>query len=298
MNYNSDINLYKKFYTVAKSGSFVKAAQDMYCTQPALSMAVKQLEDSLNTKLLYRTAKGIKLTSEGEELVEYVEQSLKLISIAERKIKEGNDLQKGEISIGIQSHLAQFFLFPYIKKFKEQYPNIKVNIRSRNTSQLLKQLQDNKVDFVIDTSPIDSIYSNLEIQELFDLENCFISANKEDIYNLEELQDKKLILPVRTSTPRKLLNEFLEQENIYLQPTMTIEATETLKNAVIEGMGIGYILELAVKKEIENGTLFKLDIGQELPKLKLNLIYIDKYLTKIPETFIKMIKEDYKISNK
>lgn len=295
MNYNFDINLYKKFYMVAKSGSFLKASQEMYCTQPALSKSIKQLEEQLNTKLMYRNAKGIKLTDEGRELIEYVEKSLSLIAIAERRIIENGDTLKGELSIGIQSHLAHFFLFPYIKKFKEKYPGVKVNIRSRNTSELLEQLQDNKVDLVIDTSPIESIYNNLEIKELFELNNCFISCKKENITTLKELENENLILPVGTSTPRKQLNSFLQEKDIWLEPVMTIETTGVLKNAVKEKMGIGYILEVAVKNDIEKGELFKIDIDEELPKLKLNVIYIDKYLTKIPNTFLDMIKEDYKV---
>ena len=293
MNYYSDINLYKKFYVVAKCGSFVKAAQDMYITQPALSKSIKQLEDNLNTKLLYRTAKGVKLTEEGKELLKYVDESLNLLSIGEKNIKENHDLQKGELSIGIQSHLAQFFLFPYIKKFKKMYPGIKINIRSRNTSELLEQLEENKVDFVIDTSPIESIYNNLQIKELFELTNCFISYKKEDITTLKELEKENLILPVRTSTPRKQLNKFLNERDIWFEPIMTIETTGALKNAVKEKMGIGYLLEVAVTKDIERGELYKINLNEELPKLKLNLIYIDKYLTKIPTTFIDMIKEDY-----
>lgn len=295
MNYNFDINLYKKFYMVAKSGGFLKASQDMYCTQPALSKSIKQLEEQLNTKLMYRNSKGIKLTDEGKELLEYVEKSLNLISVAEKKIIENGDKLRGELSIGIQSHLAHFFLFPYIKKFKEKYPEVKINIRSRNTSKLLSQLQDNEVDLVIDTSPIESVFNNLEIKELFELNNCFISYKKESITTLKELERENLILPVKTSTPRKQLNLFLQQRNIWFEPIMTIETTGVLKNAVKEKMGIGYILEVAVKKEIEKGELFKIDINEELPKLKLNVIYIDRYLTKIPTTFLNMIKEDYKV---
>lgn len=293
MEYNVDINLYKKFYSVAKSGSFSKAARDMYCSQPALSKAIKQLENQLNTKLFYRNTKGLKLTSSGKRLFDYVDKSLKLLYVGERQVVEYNNLLSGEISIGIQSHLAQFYLFPYIKKFKGKYPGIKVNIRSRNTSGLLEQLQDNMVDFVIDTSPIKSIYNNLHIEELLELKNCFISYKKENINKLKDLENKKVILPAKATTPRVQLNEFLEKNDVWLNPTMTIETTGVLKNAVKEKMGIGYILESAVKKDIEKGELFRVNIEQELPALKLNLIYIENYLTKLPKLFIDMIRDEY-----
>lgn len=121
-----DINweLYKTFYKVAKYSSFKKAAKELYITQPSITRAISTLESNLNTKLFYRSAKGTKLTPDGVELYNYVDKSYNLLLSGERNLKESKDLEHGKIAIGVQSHIGEFFLFPFVEKFHKEYPNI------------------------------------------------------------------------------------------------------------------------------------------------------------------------------
>ena len=81
MNFNFDLNLYKVFYMVAKNNSFSKAAEELLVTQPSVSYSIKQLEERLEIKLFQRNHKGIKITSEGKEVIKYVEKSNKDITV-------------------------------------------------------------------------------------------------------------------------------------------------------------------------------------------------------------------------
>lgn len=119
------------------------------------------MEDRLNIKLFKRNHKEIKITPEGKVVLEYVKKSYNDISVGERSLKENRNLNSGKISIGVQSHVGRFFLFPYLEEFHKKYPNIEINISSRNTAELIKLLENNEIDFVIDTSPIETEYSNL-----------------------------------------------------------------------------------------------------------------------------------------
>lgn len=123
-----------------------------------------------------RNHKGIRITPEGKEVLEYVKKSYNDISVGERKLKENRNSNSGKISIGVQSHIGRFFLFPYLEKFHEKYPNIEINISSRNTSELIMLLESNDIDFIIDTLPIETEYSNLVIEPLMELEHCFVSS--------------------------------------------------------------------------------------------------------------------------
>lgn len=234
MGLEENWDMYKTFYTVAKCSSFSKAADRLYVTQPSVSYAMKILEENLKTKLFFRNANGIKLTSDGMELFNYVEKSYNLLLSGERNLNESKDFSHGRIAIGVQSHIGEFFLFPFVEKFHEEYPNIEINIISRNTEEMIEFLESNGIDFMIDTSPITSKYNNLTIEPLFDLENCFISKkkiNKSEI-SLKELNDYNLVLPVKRSTPRKELDAVCEKDCVTLTPFMTIETTEMLVNAV------------------------------------------------------------------
>lgn len=297
MNFDFDMNLYKVFYVVAKSNSFSKAAEELCVTQPSVSYSIKQLEDRLNIKLFKRNHKGIKITPEGKEVLEYVKKSYNDISVGERSLKENRNLNSGKISIGVQSHIGRFFLFPYIEKFYKKYPNIEINISSRNTAELIKLLENNDIDFVIDTSPIETEYSNLIIEPLMELEHCFVSSKNYTIKNknmeVENLNDYSLILPVKRSTPRKQLTKVLKDEGIELKPFITIETTEMLIDAVKKNMGIGYVMRNAIEEELRSKELEEINVNIQLPKLLLNLVYIESNLTHIPKVFM----EELKINN-
>lgn len=92
--------LYKVFYLAAKTGSLTQAAKALYITQPSVSHAIKQLEDSFGITLFYRNSKGVALTQEGAILYSYIEQSNILISLAEKKMAELKNLEAGELKIG------------------------------------------------------------------------------------------------------------------------------------------------------------------------------------------------------
>lgn len=151
-----------------------------------IQISERDLEDRLNIKLFKRNHKGIKITPEGKEVLEYVKKSYNDISVGERSLKENRNLNSGKISIGVQSHIGRFFLFPYIEKFHKKYPNIEINISSRNTAELIKFLENNDIDFVIDTSPIETEYSNLVIEPFITIETTemLIDAVKKYGYRL------------------------------------------------------------------------------------------------------------------
>lgn len=262
MSFDFDMNLYKVFYVVAKNNSFSKAAEELFVTQPSVSYSIKQLEGRLNIKLFKRNHKGIKITPEG-----------------------------------VQSHIGRFFLFPYIEEFHKKYPNIEINISSRNTAELIKLLENNDIDFVIDTSPIETEYSNLVIEPLMELEHCFVSSRnyaiKNKNINIEDLNEYSLILPVKRSTPRKQLTNLLRDDDIELKPFITIETTEMLIDAVKKNMGIGYVMRNAIEEELKSNELEEIKVNIQLPKLLLNLVYIESNLTNIPKVFM----EELKINN-
>ena len=105
-NSNCDLNKYKIFYAVAECKSFSKAAEILHITQPAISHAVKELENQLNTQLFIRNNKGIMLTDVGEKLMFYLQGAFNHIVKAENFIKEKADTLNGVIRIGIYSHIS------------------------------------------------------------------------------------------------------------------------------------------------------------------------------------------------
>lgn len=287
-NSNLNLNLYKIFYDVAQYGSVSTASKNLMISQPAISRSIKKLEEDLNVTLFYRTLNGMVLTEKGKELLGYVEEACNSLRIGERTMMETNNLVKGKLSIGVPSHIASFYIFDKIKKFHKDYPQIEISIISRCTAELIKLLENHEIDFVIDTSPIVGNEKELNIEELINVDHCFVCLS-DDSYKaecLKDLEDYPLILPVAITSHRKRLNEIALENNVNFKNVLSIETSEMIHEAVLQGVGVGYILRDVVKNDIETGKVKVLDIKEKLPYVTVNLVYIDKYLMKAPKEFI------------
>jgi DNA-binding transcriptional LysR family regulator len=287
-NSNLNLNLYKIFYDVAQYGSVSLASKNLNVSQPAISRSIKKLEDDLNVTLFYRTLNGMVLTEKGKELFGYVEEACNSLRIGERTMMEANNLIKGKLSIGVPSHIASFYLFDKIKKFHAEYPNIEISIYSRCTAELIKLLENHEIDIVIDTSPICGNEKEVTIEELIHIPHVFfkLADDPTEATSIKDLEECPLILPVPRSSHRKRLNEVAIENNTQFKNVLSIETSEMIREAVIQGNGIGYILSDIIKKDIEKGIFKKIDVKETLPSVTVNLVYIDKYLMNAPKVFI------------
>ena len=119
---NNNHELYKVFYWAAKTGSLTQAAKGLYLTQPSVSHAIKQLEDSFGITLFYRNSKGVVLTQEGEVLYSYIEKSQILILQAEKQMAALKNLDSGELRIGGSDSLFKHYLLQYLEEFHNSIP--------------------------------------------------------------------------------------------------------------------------------------------------------------------------------
>ena len=291
--YKNDINLnlYKIFYEVALSESISDASKKMFITQSAVSKAIKKLEEDLNTNLFYRNSKGVKLTQKGEELLFYVEEAFNNLVTAKRTMIESKTLNKGKISIGVPSQIGSFYIFEDITNFHKKYPNIEITIISKTTTQLLKLLEQHEIDFIIDTSPINTKIDNIIIQPLIEIENCFVAKSDtlidvDKIKTIKDLAKYPLVLPIKGADNRKQLDKIFEKNNLELNDVINIHTSEMIAGSIKKDLGIGYIIYDVVKDNVENGEFKIININEKLPKITINLVYIEKYLTIAPKFFI------------
>lgn len=286
-----NLNLYKIFYEVALCESISDASKKLFITQSAVSKAIKKLEEDLNTNLFYRNNKGVKLTDKGKELLFYVEEAFNNLVTAERTMIESQTLNKGKIAIGVPSQIGSFYIFEDITNFHKKYPNIEITIISKTTTQLLKLLEQHEIDFIIDTSPINTKIDNIMIQPLIEVNNCFVIKADSSIFidkikSISDLANYPLVLPIKGTDNRKQLDKIFEKNNIELNNVINIHTSEMIVGAVKKDLGIGYIIYDVIKDNVENGEFKMLNIKEKLPKITINLIYIEKYLTIAPKFFI------------
>lgn len=285
---NINLNLYKIFYEVAKYGSFSKAAEFTFSTQPAISRSIKKLEQELETELFYRKADGVELTDKGKQLLFYVEKSYGNLLTAERIMLETESLNRGNLSIGIPSNLCSFLLLDKIADYHEKYPNIEITILTGTTSYLINQLNLHKVDFIIDTAPIIEFNNELTIKKIAEINYCFVTNSDEykNIKSIGELKNVPLILPLPGTENRNMLEDLFIKNNIKLKNVLNIHTSEIIIKAVKSNMGVGYIIYDFVKEDILNNELKLLNIDEKLPTGEIDIVYNKKFLTSAPKKFI------------
>ena len=287
MHNNINLNLYKVFYEVSKYGSFSKTAELTYTTQSSVSKAIKKLEDELGTQLFYRKAGGIELTDKGRELLYYVEKSYGNLLVAERLMLEEENLERGKLNIGLPSHIASFFFFDKIVDFHNKYPNIEITLINGSTRQLLEQLDKHVIDFIIDTGPIKTNNSDLDIIKLLTVKYSFICKKENyddyDVKSIKDLEKYSLVLPVLGTSNRKALDELFIKNGVDPKKIINIHTSEVILNAVDNNLGIGYVISDIVKN---NNKYKKIKVEEKLPTTEIDIVFNKKFLTNAPKRFI------------
>lgn len=292
INQNIDLNLYKTFCAVAENKSFSKAAEKIFISQPAISYNIKELEKNLNVKLFYRTSKGVTLTQEGETLYYYIKNAYDFIYLGEQSVRDSREILYGNIRIGVPAHIGMFYLSDKIEDFHKKYPNIKFYIQNRSTADMVYMLERHQLDFIIDSYPIDKCNVELNIKKIVSLNTVFIGKtdyvnnNNFESIDKEEIEKLPLILPNSNTSTRKKFNQIFEKDKISPNPIMEVSTTEMTLEILKKGIGIGWLIEDTVKKELNSNEFKKIKTNIKLPKIDIGIAYIDNFLTYAPKRFI------------
>lgn len=293
MDYNGndiDISLYKLFYVVCSNSSFSKAAEILGVTQPSISYSIKKLEDSLGIKLFER-GNILTLTSEAEQLLPYVEEALNSLRNGERKINDLINLKKGQITIGIPSHIGVFLLTDIMKKFNNEYPNIKIKVTCKPTKELFRLLYLNDLDIIIDCSPLEDNIHDFVIKRI-SKENCAFACNYKEknlldkTIKLTDINKYPLIVPSRTSGNTKNLISIFEKKGIIFDPAFEITTSDMIAEMIDKEMGIGFLFEKTIDKY---PNLRKVDVDCKLPVFDIFLIYKNSLVSVTAQNFIQFL---------
>lgn len=273
---NINLEYYKVFYHVSKYGSITTAAEKLCISQPAVSQAIRQLETALGSRLFLRTPKGVKLTPEGELLFSYVQRGYEFIQTGQTKFQKMIDLEMGEVRIGASDMTLQFYLLPFLEKFHEKYPKIKVTVTNAPTPETISFLYDGKIDFGIVTTPFEG-KPEVHIRKVKEIEDVFIAGNKFAQLRGKQLEYSMLKeLPVicleKSTSTRTFLDEFLDQNQITLEPEFELATSDMIVQFALRNLGIGCVVSEFAGKYMSNDELFELDFSPKMPKRNICII--------------------------
>ena len=204
-----NLDLYRVFYTVAKSGSLTKAAEELYISQPAVSRSIKQLELQLGVSLFTRTHRGMKLSAQGGKIIfEQVERALQLLESAENCITEMKTTPTGTIRIGASDTIFEYFLADKIVDFHNRFPAVKIDLLADFSPDTIEKLKEDKCDVAFVNLPISPdpelrLHGNcMRLNDIFIAGQGF-EGYKEEKNSLSSLQKLPLILWTRTPFPER-----------------------------------------------------------------------------------------------
>jgi len=292
-----DINfeLYKIFYYVAKSKSFSDAAAKLHVSQSAVSQAIKNLEDKTGSQLFYRKTREIKLTYEGEILFKHVEQAYNFIKTAESKLLESQNLENGEIKIGVSDTICKYYLINPIGKFIQMYPKVKIQVFNRTSRQILNILKEGIIDFGIVTLPVHS--KGIEVENYISVEDIFVASNKfielaDTPISLTELSSYPLLMLDKNSSTRQNIDSFFQKKQLSLVPEIELESIDLLLEFAKIGLGIAHVLKESAVPFIDKGELFEIKLKEKLPIRKLGIVTMKNMpLSRTSSEFITFLRK-------
>ena len=266
----NNLEYYKVFYHVATTGSLTMAAKELNISQPAVSQSVRLLETALGTKLFTRASKGVRLTGEGSLLYGYVSKGYEQIRLGEQKLEQMLNLELGEIHIGASDMTLQFYLLPYLEQFHEKYPHIKVMVSNAPTPETLSNLNENKIDFGVVSTPFDNP-GGLQVTNVREIEDVFVAGRKFISYknrmlDLQELEKMPIIYLEGATSSRSYMDSFLKKNNVYVRPECELATSDMIVQFALRNLGVGCVVRDFAREYLEDGRLFELRFNMIIPK--------------------------------
>ncbi|TCO75234.1 LysR family transcriptional regulator [Marinisporobacter balticus] len=273
-----NFELYKVFYFVGKYLSFSQAANNLYISQSAVSQSIKLLEEKLNSKLFFRHTKEVKFTVEGELLFKHIEQAFNFIKSGERSVGEIHSLKKGEVRIGASDTICKYYLLPFLKKFHEIYPDIKIHIINRPSPVCAELLKKGSVDMSVINLPHKIVYKNMHFKEIKKIQDVFIAGSsfknlKGKVLSLKELENYPLLLLEKNSTTRNFFDAFIKKHNVAITPEFELGSIDLLVELTKIGLGISYVMLDAIKDTLEKEKFFILNIKEKPPQRSIGVLH-------------------------
>ncbi len=290
-----DINLdwYRVFDAVARAGSFSGAARSLYISQPAVSLAVQQLEQALGTKLFLRSQRGVTLTHEGEVLRGYVGSAVALIGAGERKVQKLKELSAGELRIGAGDTACKWFLLPCIEKFHAMYQEVSLSVTNRTSSETIKLLRSGQLDIGFVNMPISA--EGVIFEPCLPLQDIFIAGSpfsylRNRTVTLHELSTQPLIMLERISNSRRWVDRHFFENGAAVDAEIELGSHDLLHDYARMGMGVACVIR-EFTEPLEPMGLFSITLDHPIPPRSLGVCYLDGIpLSEATKRFIALTK--------
>lgn len=251
------------FTRVVQEKGFAKAAARVFRTQPAVSIAIRRLEEEIGLPLLERSQKVPVLTEAGQIVFDYAQQILGLRDEVSQAIKDMQNLKSGRVRVGANESTSLYFLPDLILGFREKFPDVKVEIFGQVSSRLPRELLDRNIDVgLMAFEPADR---ELEAFPVLKDELVLIMSPKHRLagrssVKVRELADEPFVAHNVSSGSRVKVIETFAKQHTPLNITLELATIETIKRFVQKRVGMGFVPRMCVRDELARGALVSVPV--------------------------------------
>jgi DNA-binding transcriptional LysR family regulator len=292
---NATLRQLKVFETVARLLSFSRAAEELHLTQPAVSTQVKTLQGHVGLVLFEHLGKRVYLTPAGEELLRYSRQIIRQFDEAEEALTQFRGIEGGKLNVAVIS--AGDYFFPrLLVEFARRHAGVTLNLGVHNREKLLGEIAGNLTDLAIMVRPPHDMDT---VNEAFAPHPYVIVAAADHPYAkrrkipLAAIKRERFVVREKGSDTWNSMEESFGRHIADLNIAMEIKSTETIKQAVIAGMGISFLSAHTISLELQAGSLVVLDVQGFPMMLNWYVVYRNgKRLPPVAEAFRTFLMSD------
>ncbi|MEY3426757.1 MAG: HTH-type transcriptional activator CmpR [Pseudomonadota bacterium] len=292
---NATFRQLKVFNEVARHLSFIRAAENLHLTPPAVTMQIKELEGHVGAPLFERRGKQVSLTTTGEYMLVYARKILSTLKDAEDAAARLQRAEAGVLTIGLVS-TAKYFMMKMLAEFRKKHPGVELKLALGNRDQLVQMLQNNEVDIAVMGRPPKELQTRAEPFAAHP--HVFIAApghalTKQAQLTPEDLRLYDFIVREVGSGTRVAMEKFMADAKVEPRLNMQLKSNEMIKQAVMAGLGLGFISLHTIGQELSQGLIEILPVDGSPVVRAWNVVHTQsKMLSPAAEAFRYFILEN------
>jgi len=260
---NYTLRQIQTFLEVARERSVSKAAERLFITQPAVSMQLRQLEEAFGVELIEASGRNIKLTDAGESFLTHAIAATANLKNLEAVMAEHVGLQRGHINLAVVS-TAKYFIPMLLVRFGRVYPGVDISLSIENREKVLSMLARNEADLVV----MGRAPQSLECEATAFATNplAIVAAPDHPLTRRRHLPfsvlaEHAFVVRENGSGTRSAMERLFAQNEVAIKVAMEMPSNETIKQAVMAGMGLSFLSLRTVRHELASGHLALLDVS-------------------------------------
>jgi len=277
------------FLNVVKEGHLTNVAKEMGLSQSAISMAIKELEKILGNPLFDRINKKLILNEMGRSFQKEISPIIKKINDIEYEFK--NTVNKGMIRVGASTTVVDYMMPPIICSYMNNYPDVKVSLKEGNTKNIVELIKEGKLDVGF----IEGMVNDSDIiKEVIGVDELVVVTTDPTLQKecfIDSIQQRKWVLREEGSGTREVFLEYVKDKVDHINIFLELGHTESIKSLLMNHQCLTCISKIAVRSEIEKGTLLQIPLKKFECKRHFFMIYHkDKYKSELFQKFVYFTK--------